>query len=75
MVRDLVIQTEAAKPAIGEIEMNLLAQSALRAYAHAIAGDQHADHQLRISESRHRRCIQPTGDFFNGIHPLLKFKL
>ena len=47
-VRDLVIQTEAAKPAIGEIEMNLLAQSALRAYAHAIAGDQHADHQLRI---------------------------
>jgi hypothetical protein len=28
--------------------MNLLAQSALRAYAHAIAGDQHADHQLRI---------------------------
>jgi hypothetical protein len=33
MVRDLVIQTEAAKPAIGEIEMNLLAQSALRAYA------------------------------------------
>ena len=48
MVRDLVIQTEAAKPAIGEIEMNLLAQSALRAYAHAIAGDQHSDHQLRI---------------------------
>src|SRR5580704_1534434 len=37
-----------SKPAIGEIEMNLLAQSALRAYAHAIAGDQHADHQLRI---------------------------
>jgi hypothetical protein len=33
MIRDLVIQTEAAKPAIGEIEMNLLAQSALRAYA------------------------------------------
>ena len=48
MVRDLVIQTDAAKPAIGEIEMTLLAQSALRAYAHAIAGDQHADHQLRI---------------------------
>src|ERR1700732_1425313 len=48
MVRDLVIQTETAKPAIGEIEMNLFAQSALRAYAHAIAGDQHADHQPRI---------------------------
>jgi hypothetical protein len=28
--------------------MNLLAQSALRAYAHASVGDQHADHQLRI---------------------------
>ena len=48
MVWDLAIQTEPAKPAIGEIEMNLLAQTALRPYAHAIADDQHADHQLRI---------------------------
>jgi hypothetical protein len=28
--------------------MNLVAQAALRPYAHAIANDQHADHQLRI---------------------------
>ncbi len=48
MDRDLAIQTEPAKPAIGEIEMNLLAQAALRPYAHAIADDQHANHQLRI---------------------------
>jgi hypothetical protein len=48
MDRDLAIQTEPAKPAIREIEMNLLAQAALRSYAHAIADDQYADHQLRI---------------------------
>ena len=48
MVRDLAIQTEPTEPAICEIEMNLLAQAALRPYAHAIADDQHADHQLRI---------------------------
>jgi hypothetical protein len=29
--------------------MNFFAQSALRPYAHAIADDQHADHQLRIN--------------------------
>jgi hypothetical protein len=28
--------------------MNLFAQAAFRPYAHAIADDQHADHQLRI---------------------------
>ncbi len=48
MVWNLAIQTEPTKPAIGEIAMNLLAQAALRPYAHAIAYHQHADHQLRI---------------------------
>jgi len=48
MVRDLAIQAKLAKPAIREIEMNLLTQAALGPYSHAIADDQHADHQLRI---------------------------
>ena len=67
MVRDLVIQTEAAKPAIGEIEMNLLAQSALRAYAHAIAGDQHADHQLRIDRGATGAAVEPLQRLTNVI--------
>src|ERR1700740_489982 len=48
MVWDLPIQAEPTKPAIREIKMNLLAQPALRPYSHAIADDQHADHQLRV---------------------------
>jgi hypothetical protein len=48
MVRDLAIQAKLTKPAIREIEMNFLTQAALRPYSHAIADDQHADHQLRI---------------------------
>ena len=48
MVGNLAIETEPAEPAIGEIEMNFLAQAPLRPNAHAIADDQHPDHQLRI---------------------------
>src|SRR5262245_56547768 len=42
MVRDLAIQAKLAKPAIREIEMNLLTQAALGPYSHAIADDHHA---------------------------------
>lgn len=49
MVRDLAIQTEPTKPTTREIEMIFLAQAALRRYAHAIADNQHAYHQLRIN--------------------------
>jgi hypothetical protein len=49
MVRDLAIKTKPTKPTIREIEMNFLAQAALRPYVHAIADDQHADHELRIN--------------------------
>jgi hypothetical protein len=41
-------RSKPIKPAIGEIQMNLFARAALRPYAHAIADDQTADHQLRI---------------------------
>ena len=48
MVGDRVRQVEPAKPAIGEVEMNLLAQPPLRADAHDVADEQHAEHQLRV---------------------------
>ena len=42
------VQAEPAEPAIGQVEMDLLAQPPLRADAEAIAHQQHPDHQLRI---------------------------
>ena len=58
MVRDLAIQTEPTKPAVREIKMNFFAQAALRPYAHAIADDQHADHQLRIDRGAAGAAVQ-----------------
>ena len=48
MVRNIALQAEPAEPAIGEVQMHLLAQPPLRADAEAVADDQHPDHQLRI---------------------------
>ena len=43
------VQSKPAEPAIGQIEVNLVAKAALGPNAHAVADDQHADHQLRIN--------------------------
>ena len=48
MVRDLVVKIEAAEPAIGEMQFDLLAKPPLKANAVAVANDEHADHQLGV---------------------------
>ena len=48
MIRDSAVQSEPAEPAIRQIEVSLFTQAALGSDAHAVADDQHADHQLRI---------------------------
>ena len=48
MVRHLAVQTQPTEPAIGEVEVHLLAQPPLGPDAHAVAHDQHPHHQLRI---------------------------
>ena len=48
MVGHPVGQIEPAEPAIGEIEMHLLAQPPFRADAEKVADQQHPEHQLRI---------------------------
>ena len=74
MIGNLAIQTEAAKPAIGQIEMNLLAQPTLRPNAHAIADDQHADHQLRIdrgpSDADCKTASESDGDLSKSTMPV-----
>jgi hypothetical protein len=48
MVRHRVLQAESTEPAIGQIEMDLFAQSALGTNAKAVTDDQHPYHQLWI---------------------------
>ena len=48
VVRNLVFQVEFAEPAIGEVQLDFLAQPALRTDAVAVADDEHAQRQLRI---------------------------
>ena len=48
VVRDLVVKIEAAEPAIGEMQFDLLAKPPLKANAVAVANDEHADHQLGV---------------------------
>src|ERR1700724_343466 len=48
MVRYRVLKAESTEPAIGQIEMDLFAQSALSTNAKAVTDDQHSQHQLGI---------------------------
>ena len=48
MIRHRILKAEAAEPAIGQVQMHLLAQPTLGADAEAVADQQHAHHQLRI---------------------------
>ena len=48
MIGDIAVEPQATEPAIGQIEVDLLAQPPLRANAEAIANDKHPDHQLGI---------------------------
>ena len=48
MVGHAAVEPELAKRAVGEVQMNLIAQSPFGADAEAVADDQHSDQQLRI---------------------------
>ena len=49
MVRHVGVEAEPAEPAIGQVEVNLLAQPPLEADAVAVADNQHPDHKLGIN--------------------------
>src|SRR6516225_9929710 len=48
-MRYLLIKIKAAKPAISEVQFDLLAQPSLRANTVAVAHDQHPDHELGVN--------------------------
>jgi hypothetical protein len=43
MIRDVAVEPQSTAPAIGQIEMDLLAQPTLRTNAEAVADDEHPD--------------------------------
>jgi len=49
VIGNLAIQTESAEPSVRHIEVNLFAKPTFRANAHAVADDEHSDHQLRVN--------------------------
>ena len=63
MVRHVAVEAKSAEPAIGEVQMHLLAKSTLGADAEAVADNQHPDHQLGVDRrSPHgavERCQLP----------------
>lgn len=48
MLRHCILQTQAAEPAIGEVQVHLLAQPPLRPDPEAVADDEHPDHELWV---------------------------
>jgi len=57
VVRDLVLDAEAAEPAIGEVDLDLAAQRTLRADGEHVADDEHPDHENRINRRTANRRI------------------
>jgi hypothetical protein len=48
MIRNLVLETQSAKPSIRQVQMHFVAQPSFRADPEAVPDQQHPDHQLRV---------------------------
>src|SRR6187200_2194480 len=57
MVRDLVLDSQAAKPAIGQVHLHLATQQSLRAYGEHITENEHPDHEHRINRGAAERRV------------------
>src|SRR5262249_16322746 len=60
VIGDSAIEPGPAEPSVGQIEMNPLAQPSLRAYAEAVAYDEHAHHQLGIDRGPSDAAVEPS---------------
>src|SRR4051794_21852072 len=59
MIRDSVLDTELAEPAIGKVHLHFTADQPLRADRKHIPHDQHPDHQFRVDRrAPHRRIVR-----------------
>src|SRR5437879_13916048 len=58
MVGNAAFQSQPAKPAVCQVEIDLLAQPPLGADAEAVTHDQYADHQFRIDRGPADRAVE-----------------
>src|SRR5215510_13435489 len=66
MVRDLVLDAQVAKPAVGEVHLDLAAQRPLRADREHVPDNEHPDHEHRIDRGPADRGIVTRK---LGVHP------
>ena len=57
MVRNAVVQIEAAEPAIGEVQVDLFTELPLGSDAEAIPNQKHPDQQFRIDRGAARVAV------------------
>ncbi len=73
VIRHRTVQTEAAEPPVGQIEVGLIAQAPLRSDAEAVTDQEHPDHQLRIDRRPTNATIewrQVSPDLFEVDKPI-----
>jgi hypothetical protein len=63
MIGNSTFKAQTAEPAIGEIEMHLLAQTPFGAHAEQITNEKHPEHQFRINRGASSRGIIGFEDF------------
>lgn len=71
MIRHLVLESQPTEPAIGEVEVNLLAKASLGPQPHDIADHQHPDHELRIERGTTGMSVK-NADFFVQVTQIQK---
>ena len=57
MIGDVAVEPQATEPAIGKVEVDLVAQPPFGANAEAVADNEHPDHQLRIDRRATRLAV------------------
>jgi hypothetical protein len=65
VVGNCVGQIQAAEPAINQIEMNFFANTALRTDPHALADNQHPDHEFRIDRRSAHGAVKWSNVYTN----------
>src|SRR4029077_16893557 len=58
MIGDIAVEPEPAEPPVGQIEVDLFAETPLGADTGAVPDDEHADHQLGINRWPSQRAVE-----------------
>lgn len=67
VITHLAAQSEAAEPAVGEVEMDLFTQPPLRTNAHCVTDNQHPHHQFGIDRGTASAAVESLQLLSNAI--------